>query len=118
MWDISIYERFGFAVRNHRKKAGLTQNALAEKLKMSARTIQAIESGRKNPKFETIYLLCDELGISLDEVLFPNKTQNEISKTAIDFFKNKSETEIQIYIDLCKEADKLKTLSLKSLGID
>lgn len=96
------YERLAFAVRNGRKRENLTQAELADKLHMSIRTIQDIENQKSNPKFETIILICKELNISLDAVLYPEISISAIPKSAIDFFKDKSEENTQRYITLCK----------------
>lgn len=98
------YERLAFAIRNGRKREKLTQAELAERLHMSIRTIQDIENQKNNAKFETIVLICKELNISFDAILYPDLPITTVSKTVIDFFKDKSETETQKYIDLCKKA--------------
>ena len=97
-------ERLAFAVRNGRKREKLTQAELAERLHMSIRTIQDIENQKNNAKFETIVLICKELNISFDAILYPDITVSSVSKCVIDFFKNKSESESQKYIALCKHA--------------
>lgn len=76
---------------------------------MSIRTIQDLEHGISNPKAETILLIARELDISIDAILFPNIVRGHISKTAMDFFAGKSEAEVQKYVSLCQQADKLKT---------
>lgn len=103
----NTYERLAFSIRTARKRENITQAELAERLKMSIRTIQGIENCKGNPKFETIILLCRELNISLDAALYPDIPAENISKSAIDFFKNKSESETQKYIDICRCAEKL-----------
>ena len=101
------YERLAFAVRNGRKREKLTQAELAERLHMSIRTIQDIENQKNNAKFETIVLICKELNISFDAILYPDIPVSSVSKCVIDFFKNKSESESQKYIDLCKKVSEI-----------
>lgn len=101
-------DSFGIALRTARKKRNLTQKELAELLHMSVRTIIEAELGHSNPKFETVALLAKELNISLDAIVFPDSTVTPVSKSVIDFFSEKSETEIQKYIMLCQQADTLK----------
>lgn len=98
------YERLAFAVRNGRKRENLTQAELSERLHMSIRTIQDIENQKNNAKFETIVLICKELNISFDAILYPDLPITTVSKTVIDFFKDKSEIESKKYISLCKAA--------------
>ena len=102
-------DSFGIALRTARKKQNLTQRALADKLHMSVRTIIEAEQGRSNPKFETVALLSKELNISLDALLFPDSVGNPVSKSVVDFFSGKSETEIQKYIMLCQQIESFKT---------
>lgn len=101
------YERLAFAVRNGRKREKLTQAELAERLHMSIRTIQDIENQKNNAKFETIVLICKELNISFDAILYPDIPVSSVSKCVMDFFKNKSENESQKYIDLCKKVSEI-----------
>ena len=103
------YERLAFAVINSRKREKITQAELAEKLNMSIRTIQDIENQKSNPKFETIVLLCKELKISLDSVLYQELPTTNMSFSVINFFKNKSESECKKYISLCKFAAEINT---------
>jgi transcriptional regulator with XRE-family HTH domain len=50
----NIYQKFGERVRELRKERGLSQEQLAEKVKMDVRTIVAIETGKRNPTLKTI----------------------------------------------------------------
>lgn len=102
------YERLAFAVSNSRKREKITQAELAEKLNMSIRTIQDIENQKSDPKFETIVLICKELNISLDSVLYPELPVTNMSICVMNFFKNKSETDSQKYIDICKQIESLQ----------
>lgn len=100
-------DAFAFALRTARKKRGLTQRELADKLHMSVRTILEAELGRSSPKFETVALLAKKLNISLDTIVL-DSAKIPISEIVIDFFSGKNETEIQKYIMLCQQADTLK----------
>jgi predicted ATPase/DNA-binding XRE family transcriptional regulator len=57
--------RFGTLLREYRLAAGLTQEALAERAAMSPNGIGALERGdRRAPRFVTVKLLADALGLS------------------------------------------------------
>lgn len=60
------------------------------------------------PALFFLIMLCRELNVSLDAALYPDIPATNISKSAIDFFKDKSESETQKYIDICRCAEKLK----------
>lgn len=58
-------------VQEYREKLNLTQEELAEKSGLSARTIQRIEAGAKL-KGHTLNVLADALGIEKDDLVNPN----------------------------------------------
>ena len=99
---------FAWKVRSERKRRHLTQKKLAERLSMNSRTIIDLETGKSDPKFETVILLARELNISVDAAFFPEMVSATVSKTVIDFFAGKSEAEIQMYIALCKQAEAIQ----------
>ena len=57
-----------------RRICGLTQEELAEQTSLTAKTIQTIESGHKNPTYDTLARLIARLGIS-PNTLFPAKIE-------------------------------------------
>ena len=78
---------------------------LAERLGMNPRTIIDLETGKSNPKFETVVLVAKELNISVDAAIFPEMVNQTVLKTVVDFFAGKSEAEIEKFIALCKQAE-------------
>jgi predicted ATPase/DNA-binding XRE family transcriptional regulator len=59
---------FGALLREHRLAAGLSQEALAERAKMSTNGISALERGyRRSPQRETLELLAGALALSGDQ---------------------------------------------------
>ena len=71
--DIEITEaqkKFGAKVRQLRERKGITQeNMDADDWAVPVRTVQAIESGRTDVKFSTIYKLAKKLGVTPDKLL-------------------------------------------------
>ena len=60
--------RFGALLRLHRLTAGFSQEALAERARMSANGIGALERGyRRTPKRQTLALLVDALRLDGDD---------------------------------------------------
>lgn len=56
---------FGVLLRRHRLAAGLSQEALAERARMSSDGISALERGhRRTPQRETLALLCAALALN------------------------------------------------------
>lgn len=65
----SIYEKFGERVKKARKQRNLTQEDLADLIKRDARTIVAIESGKRNPTLQTIHKIAQTLKVSSSDLL-------------------------------------------------
>lgn len=106
----SPVESLGMALRAARKKKKFSQRGLADKLHMSVRTVITAESGTSNPKFETVALLAKELGVSLDEVIYPGSSDVCVPKTVTDFFSGKSDEEIHAYISFCQQLEAFKKM--------
>lgn len=66
----------GKKIQETRISKGLTQEDLAELSKVNLRTIQRIENNESEPRGKTLSLICDALGISLEEVLCAEEEQN------------------------------------------
>lgn len=63
-------ESFGENLVKQRKKAGLSQEELAEKLEISRQTISKWETEASMPDAAYVRRLCEILGISADRLLF------------------------------------------------
>ena len=89
-------EKIGKFISECRKEKKLTQQALAEKLGVSDKTIGNWENGRNMPDLSLFKPLCDILGISINEFLsrerisenYQEKFEENIINT-IDYFTNK-----------------------------
>jgi transcriptional regulator with XRE-family HTH domain len=60
----------GDRLRAARQGRGLSLRALADRLHVSPSLISQVETGRAKPSVSTLYAIVNELGISLDELLF------------------------------------------------
>ena len=58
-------------LRAARINAGLTQDKLAEKLKVSRATVNAWECGRADLKPHHLYAFCYATGVSEDDIIYP-----------------------------------------------
>ena len=59
-------EKYGERLKAARKMKGLTQTELAEKLGITQKSYQRMETGNHDLKMSTIYSICKELNISAD----------------------------------------------------
>ena len=64
------YATIGDRLREARKARGLSLRHLAAVLGVSPSLISQVETGRAKPSVNTLYALANELGISLDSLLF------------------------------------------------
>jgi len=60
---VTLLERFQAALPRERKKAGITQEALAQKAGLSLGYVAALEAGRRTPSFEVVERIAGALGI-------------------------------------------------------
>lgn len=63
------YERLGETVRKLRKEKGLSQEEFAEAIGRDARTVVAIETGKRNPTLKTLNKIASVFKISLSDLL-------------------------------------------------
>ncbi len=90
-------DAFSKMLREKREAAKQTQKGLAAKMGMSHRTIMDTELCRSSPKFETVALLARELDISLDALVFPDRTSpNGIPRCVYDYFRDKTEERLSV----------------------
>jgi transcriptional regulator with XRE-family HTH domain len=62
-------QNIGKGLKAARERAGLTQNALARRARMTASQVSQVESGKRvDPQFSTVARLAIALGVSLDEI--------------------------------------------------
>ena len=62
------------SLRAARINAGLTQDKLAEKLKVSRATVNAWECGRTEMKPHHVFAFCYATGVSEDDIILPVKS--------------------------------------------
>lgn len=67
--EVQALVAFGKKVAELRRKSDLTQEQLAEKSKLAARTIASIEQGRRWARLTTLHKLAKGLGVNTDELL-------------------------------------------------
>ena len=68
---MSIYndKEFGLNLKKARKKAGLSQENLAYALKVTTATISRFEQGVTIPTIKQVCIMCNEIGISVNELV-------------------------------------------------
>ena len=89
-------EKIGRFISERRKEKGLTQMQLAEKLNITDRAVSKWETGKAMPDSSIMLLLCDILGISVNELLSGEKINME----------NNDQKNEQLLLEMTKELEK------------
>lgn len=96
------YYLLGKRIQNTRKKKGITQMMLAERIDRSAAYISYVETGSKHCSLETLILIANALNVSTDELLF-DSLENTVKVSNHKFaaiIADCSEYELQILLDV------------------
>ena len=72
--------KIGQFISELRRQKGLTQKSLAEKIGVTDRAISKWENGRGLPDYSSVKPLCDELGITLNELLEGERIQPQLNE--------------------------------------
>ena len=72
-----IPNTLGDIIKNAREKAGITIEALANKVDITERYLYRIENENKKPSYDVLYKLIRELSISPDLIFYPEKPSKE-----------------------------------------
>ncbi|MBQ9485910.1 MAG: helix-turn-helix transcriptional regulator [Clostridia bacterium] len=108
----------GKFVKEKRKEKGLTQAQLAEKLSVSEKTVSKWECGKGLPDAEFMLPLCNELGISADELLSGRtivEKQSESCSDGVKEFNKETLETISYYEETAGVAVALKIFLLISI---
>lgn len=69
-------EMIGKRIRELRESQGYSQSKLAETINVSTSYISPIENGKKQASLEIYIAIANELGVTLDELLYGNLINN------------------------------------------
>jgi transcriptional regulator with XRE-family HTH domain len=69
MRAVDFYKRFGRRVAKLRKKAGVSQEKLADAIALSRTSVTNIERGRQPVQLHTLYSIADALGVEPPDLL-------------------------------------------------
>ena len=95
--------KIGKFISECRKKKKLTQEELAEKLGVTNKSVSRWENGKTMPDYSVINLLCNELDISINELLsgekikesnYENKANENLDSILKEYYKMKKQKRI------------------------
>lgn len=64
-------------IRKFRKKAGMSQNDLAEQLNVTRQTVSSWENGKTYPDLDMVVKLSEVLGTDPNHLLYPERSQKK-----------------------------------------
>jgi len=84
------YSSIGKTIKNIRMKEEMTQEQLSEYVDISPGYLSKIESGFAKPTLDTLIAISDSLGVTLNDLVYPNNGRNryEITIGMIDDILN------------------------------
>ncbi len=96
----------GEKIKQARKKAGLTQKKLGEKLGVSAAMVAQYEKGVRNPKWETLRSIATALNVETSSLLgdWDNYSPSEMARTMSETLTTMAESSNQAISESMNEA--------------
>ena len=93
----------GLKIKQQRKRLGLTQFELAEKVGLHEKQISRIESGINYPTFENFVNIINALNMNMTDFAIENLLETSPVKDDLLFIiKNSTSDELQLYLDVIK----------------
>jgi transcriptional regulator with XRE-family HTH domain len=94
-------------IQNARRKAGLKQSELAEKIGISEKHLSKIETGKNFPALDNFFKIIEILNLSLSDFGISTKLENYPNKIFLQKVINtSSEKQLEVYCDLINTLQK------------
>lgn len=104
--DTDLSKFVGSKIKEYRKKKGLTQKELGEKIGVKHNTISAYEKGTISPEQDMLFALSNALDVGIDS-FFPTKNETDDFERALQMAKSLDIKDMNFLNELIQ-----KTLSL------
>lgn len=103
-----ILKKLGLRIREERKRAGLTQEQLAEKVELSTDYIGYIERGKQAPYLKTLERIAQILGVEVYELFIfketPESTERkEAIQAIVHLLHDKSPDDIRFTASILRQ---------------
>ena len=99
MYDIG---ETGNRIRKLRKREGKTQEQVAEDMGIGIKTYRSIEQGKRGGSIDTILLLAEYYGISIDFLINGTEMVSDLDRLLLRLRKTKQEKLLRIVKDLVR----------------
>ena len=101
------FRAFGLAIKEARKKQGLTREQVGAMIEIDPRYLTNIENKGQHPSLQILYELVTLLDVSVDQFFFPEREQE----------KSTRRRQLDTMLDTMSETD-LKIMSATAKGIE
>lgn len=92
--DEILIRELGNALKDARIDKGYTRAQFAERVNVSDRHLTSVENGERRPSYELLYSIIRSLGISADQIFYP------------DLAKDSDAEQIKRLYHICSDRDK------------
>lgn len=89
------YKLLASAIKQARLAKGMSQEEFAEILEVSATHVKHMESGHRKPSIDILFLICENTGLSIDNILYGEK-----------HLKEELDINLEILINMCSNQEK------------
>lgn len=102
---MKLQDRVALRIRTIRKRRGLTQDELAEKIDRTGDAVSQLERGKSLPSFETLERLAVALDIPIRDFFDEGRTgessqRTKLTTTLLDMVRSLSEKDLQMAVNL------------------
>lgn len=94
-----INVQIGEQIKRAREKGGFTQEQFAEAIDKTPQFISDLERGVSGISLETLKVICENLHISSDSILFPNVIDNDVERIT-EKFKRMTPEQLRVMTEL------------------
>lgn len=96
------YKRLGESIKRKRKKTGLTQEEIAEKVNLSPTHISNIETGKTKVSLQALIAICNVLNCLVDELLLESVDESRYiyELKFHEYLKSCTASELKIILDV------------------
>lgn len=102
---MEIKKLMGLRIKELRRSKEMSQEALSERMGISAKYLSSIERGRENPTLDTLINLAQALGIDISEVFnfsLEDKSKKDLKKFIVALLKDSSEEKLKLTAKIVK----------------
>ena len=112
MFTVKEQHEIGKRIRKLRGECGVTQDVFAEKVCITSNFLSEIENGKKGISCETLYNICERIGVSADYLLFGEKEEENLSDLVVSRAPDLELKQLEVLTDYLNSLLKMRRTRL------